>query len=223
MAVVTQDPGPQSFTPINIWAMLRQLVNNNVPILTISGPPLNGVSGSFAGQAGPGTPLIDFLNGVSYINIGTLASPIWATDNLPVPAGIAGGVAGGGLGVIGNAKMTYVFGVDGGAISTITPANSPTLPANAIILGGTIDITTTLTSGGSATIALGLGSGAQVASLKAALAVASWTAGQLALIPIFTAATYVKVAAATRLTLTVATAALTAGVFDVNLVYIQGN
>jgi hypothetical protein len=129
-----------------------------------------------------------------------------------------------GLGLIGNAKMTYDFTVSGGAIATITPINSPTIPAGAIILGGVLDITTTLTSGGSATIALGLGSGAQVAALKAATAVASYSAGMgLAIVPVFTAATYVKVTAATRLTLTVAVAALTAGKFDLNIVYVQGN
>lgn len=128
-----------------------------------------------------------------------------------------------GMGLVGNAKMTYNFAVHGGAIGTITPTLSPTLPAGAIILGGTIDITTTLTSGGAATIALGLGSGAQVAALKAATAVATYAAGQLTLVPIFTAATYVKVAAATKLTLTIAAVALTAGKLDVNIVYVQGN
>jgi len=216
--------GPNQFGPFrfNMWAMLNSLVFNNVGLLVFSGTPVNGTSGSFAGKAGPGTELIDITTGTHYVNIGTKASPLW--QNLSGPVGVGtGGNTGGGIGAVGNAKMTYSFAVDGGAISTITPTNSPTLPANAIILGGTIDITTTLTSGGAATIALGLGSGAQVASLKAALAVASWTAGQLALIPVFTAATYVKVTAATKLTLTIAAATLTAGRLDVNLVYVQGN
>lgn len=129
----------------------------------------------------------------------------------------------GGLGFVGNAKMTYDFSVDGGAIATITPGNSPTLPLGAIILGGTIDITTQLTSGGAATIALGTSAGSSSSSLKGATAVASWTVGQLALVPVFTAATYVKLTADGRLTLTVAAAALTAGRFDVNLLWIKGN
>lgn len=129
-----------------------------------------------------------------------------------------------GKGLVGNVKMTYEFSTDGGGIGTITPVNSPTLPVGAIILGGVIDITTTLTSGGAATIALGLGSGAQVAALKAATAVATYAAGTtVPVIPVFTAATYLKVAADTRLTLTVAAFALTAGKMDVNLVYVMGN
>ena len=200
----------------NITAVMTQMARSNVWSVSDSGAPVNGTSGTGVGMLGPGSTYTDLSTGFSYVNVGTISSPIWVMTDGPVQSN-------GGLGVIGNAKMTYDFAVDGGAIATITPANSPTLPINAIVLGGTIDITTTLTSGGSATIALGLGAGAQAAALKAALAVASWTAGQLALIPVFTAATYVKAAAATALTLTIATATLTAGKFDVNLAYIQGN
>lgn len=156
---------------------------------------------------------------------GTQITPrgnLWA--RLREATDIFGRVRHSGLGMVGHAKMTYDFSVDGGAIGLITPQYTPTLPQGAIILGGVIDITTALTSGGSATIALGFGAGAQVASLKAATAVASWTAViTVPLIPIFTAATMVKVAADTRMTLTVATAALIGGKMDVNLVYVQGN
>lgn len=131
-----------------------------------------------------------------------------------------------GIGLVGNAKMTFDFSVDGGAIGTITPSGSPKLPAGAIILGGVIDVTTLLTSGGAATVGLGLGSGAQVASLLAPITVAGapWsTAGVKPVIPVFTAATAVKVAAETQLTLTIAAFVVTAGKFDVNLVYVIGN
>lgn len=201
--------------PGNIFAAMKDRANNRVWDLVGSGAPTDGTSGTAAGLAGPGSTYVDIATGIRYSNMGTLASPIWTS------IGTVSGL--GGLGVTGNAKMTYDFATDGGAVSTITPTNSPTLPINSIILGGTIDITTQLTSGGAATIALGLGSGAQVAALKAATAVASWTVGQLAMIPVFTAASYVKVAAATRLTMTIAAQPLTAGKFDVNVVYVQGN
>jgi hypothetical protein len=201
---------------LNMWAMLRALVFNNVGILPFQGVPTSGTTGTYATFAGPGSILIDTNTGNLYTNLNTAASPLWTPLNIPI-------VANGGLGSVGNAKMTYDFAVDGGAIATITPTNSPTIPANAIILGGAIDITTSLGSGGAATIALGLGSGAQVASLKAATGVASYTAGFLAMIPVFTAATYYKVTAAARLTLTVAAVVLNAGKLDVNIVYIMGN
>lgn len=129
-----------------------------------------------------------------------------------------------GLGLVKSAKMTYDFTVNGGAIGLITPDNSPTLPAGAIILGGVIDTTVALTSGGAATIAFGTSAGSSAASLKAATAVASYGIGMSTpLIPIFTAATYVKLTAAGRITMTVAAFALTAGKTSINVVYLQGN
>lgn len=50
---------------------------NDVWILTFAGVPVNGASGTFAGQAGKGSKLIDYTNGVDYINTGTKASPTW--------------------------------------------------------------------------------------------------------------------------------------------------
>lgn len=129
-----------------------------------------------------------------------------------------------GLGLIGHAKMTYDFTLDGGAIATITPRDSPIIPAGAIILGGVIDITTALTSGGSATISLGFGSGAEKAALKALTAVASYALGTtLVIVPIFTGATVYKVLTESKMTLTVAVATLIGGKMSVNLVYLQGN
>jgi hypothetical protein len=85
---------PASFTPINIWAMLRALINNYTPILNIGGVPVNGTSGSFAGQAGPGALLIDFVNADLYINTGTLASPLWTpvSDSTFIPLTANGAV-----------------------------------------------------------------------------------------------------------------------------------
>ena len=202
--------------PTSLWAWLNTLRTANIGIFTFSGVPVDGASGTYAGFVGTGGVITNTATGVWYTNVGTLAVPSYRASSIPVAGS-------GGLGVMGNAKMTYSFATDGGATGTITPSNSPTIPIGAIILGGTIDITTSLTSGGAALIGLGLGNGAQALSLISATAVASWTSGQLALIPVFTAATYVKVTAETALTLRVSVAALTAGRFDVNLVYVQGN
>lgn len=205
------------FPGLNIFAMLKGLTRRGIGILPTAGTPTSGTSGTFAGRADKGSLIIDYTNGLLYINTGTKASPTWAVVTPIVVS------ANDGLGVIGNVKMTYDFAVNGGAVSTIIPTNSPTIPIKAIILGGTIDITTTLTSGGAATIALETSAGMAAGGLKAATAVASWVAGQLALTPVFTAATYVKMTAAGRPQVTIATAALTAGKFDINLVYVMGN
>jgi hypothetical protein len=209
-------PDVRAFGGLNIWAMLKSLVNNNVGLLTTSGAPTNGTSGTYAGYGGPSSVLFDYTNGRLYINTGTKASPVWTSLGNPVSGE-------NGLGVVGNAKATYDFAVDGGATGEIIPLNSPTIPDNAIILGGTLDITAQLTSSDAATIAVGTSAGSAANSLKAATAVASWTVGQLAIVPVFTAATYVKMTAAGRPSLTVADFDLTAGKFDINLVYIVGN
>lgn len=205
--------GIEQFGRLNMWGMLKALVDKRVAFFPISGPP---TADTLLGSAGPGSILIDYLNGALYVNSGTLNAPIWSS--------VSGGVTGlAGLGNLGNAKMSYNFATDGGAVGIITPANSPTIPDNAIILGGTIDITADLTSGGAATISVGTSAGSGAASIKGATAVATWTIGQMAVVPVFTAATYVKMTAAGRLNMTVGAFALTAGAFNVNLAYLVGN
>lgn len=209
--------GPTQFgkTRLNMWAMLRQLVFNDVGILVFSGAPVNGTSGTFAKRAGPGTELINILTGDHYINIGTILSPIWRLSGSSV-AGI------GGIGALSNAKMTYDFTVDGGAVSSIIPANSPTIPIGAIILGGTVDVTVACVGAGS--ISLGTSAGSSVNSLKVATAAATYAINtQQPIIPVFTAATYLKLTAAGRPNLTITVGTITAGRFDVNLVYLIGN
>jgi hypothetical protein len=71
------DPTVASWTPINIFAMMRAMVNNNVPFLTNAGAPTNGTSGTFVNLAGPGAILVDYSNANIYVNTNTLASPTW--------------------------------------------------------------------------------------------------------------------------------------------------
>jgi hypothetical protein len=118
-----------------------------------------------------------------------------------------------GLG--GILKVTYNFATDGGAVSTIElPV---TVPSGAIVYGGLIDVDTAPTSGGSATIALGLNTNTD---LLAATAIASVT-GRVAIVPVFTAASAVKTTADRKLKLTIAVAALTAAKFDIYLNYYE--
>lgn len=111
-----------------------------------------------------------------------------------------------GLGVMGVARATYDFAVDGGAVSSI--GLGVTIPDNAIIVGGVLDIVTAFTStGGTGTIALDSeGAGDLLAAVDA-----DTLSGVVALIPVWTAATAIKMTAANELTITIATAAITAG------------
>lgn len=90
------DPTVASWTPVNMFAMIRALINNNVPFLTNPGAPTSGTSGTFVGLAGPGAILIDYTNAVLYMNTNTLASPTWTVQSLSNITGdvtIAAGVS----------------------------------------------------------------------------------------------------------------------------------
>jgi hypothetical protein len=123
-----------------------------------------------------------------------------------------------GFGPAQHAKFTYDFAVNGGAQTTILLGNQ-IIPAGAIIYGGLIN-GITLPVGPGASIAIGLGSGAQAAALKAATAIATYAAGAIvALIPVWTAASAFRVAADTLPSVTISGAALTAGKFSVDIYY----
>lgn len=116
------------------------------------------------------------------------------------------------------AKAIYNFGVDGGAVSTITPALSVELPDNAVIVAGTVNSTTAVTSAGAATVAIGTSAGSSTTALLAATGKASFTLDAiLNAVPVF--ATPVKLTAKGNVTFTIGTAALTAGVIEVTLIY----
>lgn len=113
----------------------------------------------------------------------------------------------------------YDFAVDGGAVSTIAITAGTPIPNGSVVVGGYIDVTTQLTSGGSATIAVQVEAANDIIT---AVAVASWTAGRFNILPseqtgALTASTYRKLTADRNISIVIATAALTAGVFNVVL------
>lgn len=73
MAVSTQIGGGIG----NIWAWLKNLGNQQLAILTNSGAPTSGASGTYVNKAGPGCLLIDVTNKKLYINTNTITSPTW--------------------------------------------------------------------------------------------------------------------------------------------------
>jgi hypothetical protein len=120
------------------------------------------------------------------------------------------------------ARATYDFAVNGGAISAISLTT--TLPDNAIVIGGFIDVITTLTSSSDgATVAIST-EGAN--DIVTAIAISNggnpWDAGQKAIIPKANTpeSTGVKLSAARAITATIAVQAVTAGKFVVWLYYV---
>jgi hypothetical protein len=112
----------------------------------------------------------------------------------------------------------YDFAVDGGAISSIT-ISAENIPANAIILGGVVEVDTAVTSGGAATLAVQVESAGDIIA-AAAVSGAPWsTTGRKSVIPVFTGATTVKTTAARGIVVVIAAATLTAGQVDVLLAY----
>ena len=123
-----------------------------------------------------------------------------------------------GLGVLRTARAKYDFAVDGGTIGAITLATTATLPDNAVIVGATLNSTTAATSGGAATIAVGLTAGGAADTIKTAEAVGSFSADAL-INGTVTFAAPAKMTAAGNINITVATADLTAGVVEITVYY----
>lgn len=116
-------------------------------------------------------------------------------------------------------EAVYDFAVDGGAVGTITMRNDDStgnsVPNGSVVTGGYVDVETSALSG-TGTIAITLESAGDV---LAATGQAGLTAGRKSIIPAGTGATSIKTTAARSITLTIATAAFTAGKLRVVLFY----
>jgi hypothetical protein len=119
----------------------------------------------------------------------------------------------------------YDFAQQGGAVGPVSlfdplvgPSEAAHLPAGAIITKAMLQVLTSVTSGGAATVALTTGEVA--ADLLAATAKATLVAGLLDGKPDGTAAKSVVLTAERTLQATIAVAALTAGKIDVFVEYI---
>lgn len=113
--------------------------------------------------------------------------------------------------------ITYDFAKHGGAVGTI--ALTPKVPDDALVVSGMIHVKTAIV-GATATVALHLLSADDV---YADGAITAFTlAANLAVVPL-AAASSLKMTAATNLTMTISTAALTAGKFTCYLDYYIGD
>lgn len=118
------------------------------------------------------------------------------------------------------ARASYDFAVDGGVAGTIALLGATSIPANAVIVGGLVRVTAALTSAGAATAALQVEAADDIVA-AALVSGAPWSStGRKSIIPAFTGATSVLTSVARDVSLVIATAALTAGAFDVFLFYV---
>jgi predicted RecA/RadA family phage recombinase len=120
------------------------------------------------------------------------------------------------------AHAVFDVSVDGTGTGTITPANSDTIPQDAILLGGVVNAPTAFTSAdGTATVAIGVAGSAGNCILTATLP-AALTAD--AVLKPTCATTPAKItAAAGKINVTVAVEALVTGKLEVWVTYVLGS
>jgi hypothetical protein len=131
-----------------------------------------------------------------------------------------------GLGTFKVARATYDFAEHGGAIGAINLG--VTIPDNAIVCGGFVDVATTCTTAGAdaGTMALHVqGANDLVTATAVSDGANLWDAGLHPIVPKANTpeSTGIKLTAARAITATIATQAFTAGKFTVFLYYLQGD
>lgn len=117
-------------------------------------------------------------------------------------------------------RGSYSFAADGGAVGTVNLVGAAVIPAGAAILAAFIDVGTLPTSGGAATIAVGV-EGAADMQAAAAISGAPWSTAGWKLGTKTFATAPVETTVARDIVVTIGTAALTAGTFDVYVAYIE--
>lgn len=117
------------------------------------------------------------------------------------------------------ARGRYQFSVDGGAVSQIALTTGTPIPSGALILGCFLDVTTAPTSAGAATISV---DSEAAADLNAADAIsgAPWTGTGWKAMDKTWATAPIETTAARNISITIGTAALTAGDFTVIVFYL---
>jgi hypothetical protein len=121
------------------------------------------------------------------------------------------------LGQRGSIVRTYDVSL-GGAVGVAYKLEPPiTIPSNAIVIGGYVDVNTAVTPATN-TLSIGLNSAADLLAATTNLSVAT----KRPIIPVWTVATSVEATNAVYVTVTPAVAPVTAGRFTVVLDYFQG-
>jgi hypothetical protein len=109
----------------------------------------------------------------------------------------------------------YDFAVDGGAVGAITLRGGGPLggnvPNGSVIIGGYIEIDTNFTTGTSATMAISVEGANDLQTATVVSGAPFSSTGRKAIVPVFTAATFIKTTASRNLTATIAVGTVTAG------------
>jgi hypothetical protein len=173
--------------------------------LPVSGSQADLIAQRLLGTWEPGDPFFDTTNKQALLNVAASGLPTF-------------------LGQMFCGKVQYSFADDGGAVSTITPKNTITLPVGVIVYGGLLEVITNPTSAGAATIAVQAQAANDIITATAfddALFASAGTAK--AIIPVCTAATSKLIATTAKaVKVVIGGAALTAGKFNIHLLCFYG-
>ena len=164
---------------------------------------------------------VDFTQGLELggVAVTSTAAELNLVDGVAAPAAD-------GLGLFRVARATYDFAEHGGATGAI--GLGVTIPDNAIVCGGFIDVVTTCTTAAAdaGTMAIHVQSANDIVTATAVSAGGNiWDEGLHAILPKANTpeSTGIKLTAAREVTATIATQAFTAGKFTVFLYYLQGD
>lgn len=130
--------GPEQFGKLNVWAVLKKLVENFAGPFVNAGAPTSGASGTFNGFAGIGALLLDITNANLYINTGTKASPTWTSFSKSIQAGNSVAKFTAALtpaSVAASTSAEQLFTVTGIAVGDAVFVNKPTAQAGLGIVG----------------------------------------------------------------------------------------
>lgn len=176
------------------WNAMAGAIGYNVFYTTTSTPPTSGAG----------------------IFMGTVTYPTFVDNGIVAAAGLSNFVIIDGL---CTARARYDFAIDGDPLAPglITLANSDTIPKGAIMLGGYIYTPTNLA--GATNVIVGISAGGSNASLHASATIATYNGLIVPVVP--TWAVPVRTTAAGTITITSTVAALTAGVMDIQVVYMM--
>lgn len=138
---------------------------------------------------------------------------------MPIIEGTGKAGLGLGQGRRRTAYAEYSFATDGGAVGDIV-LRGDSVPSGAVVVDALLRVTTALTSGGAATVAIKLESAADVNAADA-ISGAPWSTTGAKRADFTSTSAPILTTAARSITATVATAALTAGAFKVLLTYVE--
>ena len=118
------------------------------------------------------------------------------------------------------ARAYYDFATDGGAVGTIA-LRGDKIPSGARVLSTIIDVTTVVTSGGAATVSLGLETATDVRAAATLSTAPALNAAASPLGAVTRATAALRTTADRDVSMAIGTAALTAGRFSVLVEYVE--